>query len=62
MYAESEVENGVDFIPGDLILERGFLKLCRRCRYWNVGCPMFYKCPTIKRWENADLDDDDTYY
>lgn len=60
MYAESEVEDGVDFTPREPS-SIGFMKLCKKCRYWEYGCPLTYRCKTVKRWENADMDDDNTY-
>lgn len=59
MYSESEVDEMMDFIPIKH-WDDNFWWFCRHyCRNY-TDCPEFYQCPTMARWDNADLDYDNT--
>lgn len=59
MYSESEVDEKTDFVPKKQ-WDDNFDKFCRKYCRNAEHCPAFYQCPTMARWDNADLDYDNT--
>lgn len=56
MYAESELDAEVNFVPKIEKLYGYPWKICKDCIHESV-CPLWYQCDAIAKWRNYHDDD-----